>query len=210
MGAAKASIGHLEAAAGVIGLIKAVLVLRHGEIPPQANFQQLSPHISLQGTCLAVPTAPVPWPKGARPRRIGTSGFGVGGTNAHVVLEEAPDLPPAERPAAPDVRRILPLSARGPAALTALAERWLDFLTETDAGIVDLAYTAAERRSHYDHRLAIVGHSLDELAGRAGGLASRRHGTRCTSPVASAQGRPASGSCSAVRGLSGTPWAGSC
>ncbi len=162
VGAAKANIGHLEAAAGVVGLIKAVLVLQHAEIPPQANFHTLSPHISLAGTCLAIPTATVPWPKGARPRRIGTSGFGVGGTNAHVVLEEAPELPSPDREAAPDVARILPLSARGPEALRALAERWTGFLGETDAAIVDLAYTAAERRTHHDHRLAIVGRSVED------------------------------------------------
>lgn len=162
MGAAKANIGHLEAAAGVVGLIKAVLVLHHGEIPPQANFHKLSPHISLDGTCLAVPTTPVPWPKRARPRRVGTSGFGVGGTNAHVVLEEAPELPPVARPTAPDVTRILPLSARGPEALRALAERWVGFLDATDASAVDLAYSAAERRTHHDHRLAIVGRSVEE------------------------------------------------
>jgi acyl transferase domain-containing protein/NADPH:quinone reductase-like Zn-dependent oxidoreductase/acyl carrier protein len=169
IGAAKASIGHLEAAAGVVGLIKAVLVLRHGEIPPQANFRTLSPHISLGGSCLAVPTAPVPWSKGTRPRRIGTSGFGVGGTNAHVVLEEAPGLPPVVRPPAPDVTRVLPLSARGPEALRALAERWVDFLSETDAGAVDLAYSATERRTHYDHRLAIIGRSVEQWRTALGG-----------------------------------------
>ncbi len=186
MGAAKANIGHLEAAAGVVGLIKAVLVLRHGEIPPQANFQALSPHISLDGSCLAVPTAVVPWPKGTRPRCVGTSGFGVGGTNAHVVLEEAPELPPVARVVAPDVARILPLSARGPAALRALAERWVGFLGATDAAGVDLAYTAGERRTHYDHRLAVIGRSVEDWrAGLAGwlrdgaapGVAAGRGGT---------------------------------
>ena len=95
LGSAKANLGHLEAAAGVAGLIKVVLALQHQAIPPQVHFSKLSPHISLDGTRLAIPTALTPWTPGAAPRCAGVSSFGVGGTNAHVILEEAPTLPPA-------------------------------------------------------------------------------------------------------------------
>ena len=180
LGAAKANLGHLEAAAGVIGLVKTVLVLRHEAIPKQVHFTRLNPHISLDGTRLAVPTALTPWPRAARPRCAGVSSFGVGGTNAHVVVEEAPRLGPAE--AAPDVCRILPLSAHGPEALRDLADAWIRFLPEAAAGVADLCHTAAERRTHHDSRLAVVGRTREELRDRLAAL--REEG-------AIAAGRPA-------------------
>ncbi len=167
LGSVKSNMGHLEAAAGVVGLIKTVLVLRHEAVPPQARFVTLNPHISLDGTRLCIPTALVPWPPGARPRCAAVSSFGVGGTNAHIVLEEAPRLP--SRAPAPEVSRVLPLSAHGPAALRATAEAWTQFLPRTGAAPADLCYTAAERRTHQDHRLAVVGRTKEELCARLSG-----------------------------------------
>ncbi|MGC3998939.1 MAG: SDR family NAD(P)-dependent oxidoreductase [Anaeromyxobacter sp.] len=161
LGAAKSSIGHLEAAAGVVGLIKAVQVLRHRAVPGQVHFSRLNPHIHLDGTRLAIPTALTPWPDGAQPRCAGVSSFGVGGTNAHVVLEEAPRLPPGEP--AEDVARLLPLSAQRPEALRALAERWDAFLGGTEASPAQLCHTAAERRTHHEARLAVVGRTREDL-----------------------------------------------
>jgi acyl transferase domain-containing protein/nucleoside-diphosphate-sugar epimerase len=163
IGAAKANIAHLEAAAGVTGVIKSVLVLQHGAIPPQVHFHALNPHISLAGTRLAVPTRLTPWPAGTKPRTVGTSGFGVGGTNAHVVLQEAPRLsaPPSTRRAAP---WLLPLSARSPAALRALAQRWQQWLPHAGHDAAAVCAMAGERRSHHEHRLAVVGSSTQELA----------------------------------------------
>jgi acyl transferase domain-containing protein len=166
LGAAKANVGHLEAAAGVVGLIKTVLALAHEAIPPQPRFTRLNPHISLEGTRLAIATALTPWPAGGAPRCAAVSSFGVGGTNAHVILEEAPRLPEGE--AAPEVSRILPLSAHRPEALRALAESWVRFLGETPAPAAALCYTAAERRSHHEHRLAVVGTSKEDLRARLG------------------------------------------
>ena len=162
IGAAKANIGHLEAAAGVTGVIKSVLMLQKGAVPPQVHFQALNPHISLTGTRLAVPTQLTPWSSGAKPRTIGTSGFGVGGTNAHVVLQEAPRLsvPPSARREAP---WMLPLSARSPAALRALAQRWLQWLPQAPHDAATLCATAGERRSHHEHRLAVLGSSTADL-----------------------------------------------
>jgi acyl transferase domain-containing protein len=92
LGAVKANIGHLEAAAGIAGLIKALLCLQHASIPPQCHFTQLNPHLSLEGSRLVIPTEAIAWPRGSRRRLAGVSSFGFGGTNAHVVLEEAPGL----------------------------------------------------------------------------------------------------------------------
>jgi acyl transferase domain-containing protein len=166
IGAAKANIGHLEAAAGVTGVIKSVLVLQHHAVPPQVHFKALNPHISLAGTRLLVPTSLTPWPGGAQPRCIGTSGFGVGGTNAHVILEEAPPLAPEPQPNASKGPFLLPLSAQSPVALRALAERWLAFLPQSSTELSTLCASAGERRSHYDYRFAAVASSIDELCMR--------------------------------------------
>lgn len=166
LGSIKANIGHLEAAAGVIGLIKAVLALRHEAIPPQPNFSKLNPHISLAGTRLSVPTALTPWRSGAVGRCAAVSSFGVGGTNANVILEEAPKVSPAAIDTQKDAPRVLTLSAQSPAALQALAHSWIEFLTLTDASVVELCHTASLRRTHYDDRLAVVGRSKEELRAR--------------------------------------------
>ncbi|MEO8152058.1 MAG: SDR family NAD(P)-dependent oxidoreductase [Rhizobacter sp.] len=163
IGAAKANIGHLEAGAGVVGLIKTVLVLNNEAIPPQPNFTQLSHHISLAGTRLAVPTTLVPWPRGAQPRCAAASSFGVGGTNAHVIVEEAPLLPVDAAEPAADVSYLLPLSAQSPEALQALAQDWAGFIGRTPDALRDICFTAAERRTHHDCRLAVVGRSAQEL-----------------------------------------------
>jgi acyl transferase domain-containing protein/NADPH:quinone reductase-like Zn-dependent oxidoreductase len=166
LGAAKANFGHLEAAAGVVGLIKVIQVLRHGVVPPQPYFTKLNPHISLTGTRLAVPTALTPLPLGAFPRCAAVSSFGVGGTNANVIVEESPKMPPAAALAPADACRILPLSAHSRAALEALVKSWTAFLAETPATIDDLSLTAALRRTHYDYRVAVTGNSKDQLRSR--------------------------------------------
>ncbi|MEW6704987.1 MAG: SDR family NAD(P)-dependent oxidoreductase [Pseudomonadota bacterium] len=162
LGSAKANVGHLEAAAGVTGLLKTVLALQHEAVPPQPLFERLSPHISLQGTRLAVPTRLTPWPRGAQPRCAAVSSFGVGGTNAHVIIEEAPRLPASETAA--DEPRVLALSAHNHAALQAQARAWAGFLRTTGASAADLCFTATQRRTPYDHRLAIVGRTAGEFA----------------------------------------------
>ena len=172
MGSAKANFGHLEAAAGVIGVIKAIQVLRHGMAPPQPHFTKLNPHISLAGTRLAIPTALTALPDMAFPRCAAVSSFGVGGTNANVIVEEAPRLPPAQVTAPADGCRILPLSAQSPAALEALVASWIGFLAETVVTIDDLCHTAAVRRTHHDCRIAVTGHSKDELRGRLEALSA--------------------------------------
>lgn len=162
IGAAKANFGHMEAAAGVGGLIKSVLVLRNEAVPPQVHFTSPNPHLTLAGTRLRIPTTLTPWPSGAVPRCIGTSGFGIGGTNAHVILEEAPKLAPLEGGARPTTQ-ILPLSGRSIPALRALAQAWVDFLPAAGEPYTALCAAAAQRRSHYDYRVAVTGSSVDAL-----------------------------------------------
>jgi acyl transferase domain-containing protein/acyl carrier protein len=165
LGAVKSNMGHLEAAAGVAGLIKAILALEHEQIPPNLHFETLNPLISLEGTRFFVPTEPSAWPRAAVGRFAGVSSFGFGGTNAHVILEEAPRLP---KPTADDsiAAYLLPISARSPEALTALAKRYDDLLKELNSSvtsIADVCRAAAMRRSHYEERLAVVGSTVDAL-----------------------------------------------
>ncbi|WP_438022406.1 amino acid adenylation domain-containing protein [Sorangium sp. So ce233] len=166
LGALKTNIGHLEAAAGVAGLIKAVLCLQRAAIPPNLHFEALNPRISLDGTPFSIPTGREAWP-GAKPRVAGVSSFGLSGTNAHVVLEEAPrgEGEPVEAiEAAEASSALLPMSARSPEALDALAQAYRDLLLSDGARLHDVAFTASTRRSHLEHRLAVVGSSSEEMA----------------------------------------------
>ncbi len=166
VGSVKTNIGHLEGAAGVAGLIKAALVLHHGEIPPNLHFTKLNPHIRIDGTRIKFPTGVERWPSETR-RRAAVSSFGWSGTNAHVILEEAPPSEPgkAESPPSPNKFHLLPLSARSPASLAAAARRFSEALkADTSASIEDLCFTAATRRTHHQHRLAFVGQTASGIA----------------------------------------------
>ncbi len=169
LGSVKTNLGHLEAAAGIAGLIKVALALRHREIPPSLHFEKPNPHIPFDELPLRVQTALGPWPTEARPALAGVSSFGFGGTNAHVVLQEAPAS--ISRP--PDAERrvdaqLLPLSARSPEALRALARAYLDFLgtPQSAASLPDVCYTASVRLAHHDHRLAMTGNSPAQMTER--------------------------------------------
>ncbi len=148
VGSVKTNIGHTEAAAGVAGLIKAVLMLRHQSVPATLHFKQLNPHIDLGGVPIEVPTATRP----TALNRIGVSSFGFSGTNAHVVLERAPESKPA---ADPRPAQVLAISARDPAALDALRTRWLDALSVPAADLAGLARATAGR-ARFAHRMAVV------------------------------------------------------
>ncbi|WP_433733983.1 SDR family NAD(P)-dependent oxidoreductase [Nocardia sp. CA-129566] len=154
VGSVKAQIGHLEAAAGVAGLIKTVLMLQHGRIPRQPGFDTMNPRITLDGTALAVPTADIAWPAGEMPRRAGVSSFGFAGTNAHVIVEEAPAAAPAT--AVPDGPQVLAVSARTAAALAELTSRYADYLERADPPFADVGATAALGRAHFPYRVAVV------------------------------------------------------
>jgi phthiocerol/phenolphthiocerol synthesis type-I polyketide synthase C len=173
-GSVKTNFGHTEAAAGVAGLIKAALVLQRREIPPSLHLQQPNPAIPWADLPLFIATQRIPLPAGAAPAYAGVSSFGIAGTNAHVVLGEAPAPEDAGSSAAPDAApRIVPLSARSSAALRARAGQLAARLRETDApALDDVAYTAACRRTHDDHRLAIVCRDRAQLVERLESYAS--------------------------------------
>jgi acyl transferase domain-containing protein/SAM-dependent methyltransferase len=154
LGSLKTNVGHLEAAAGVAGLIKAVLALERRTIPPHLHLEQLSPLIPWDELPLRIPTEAVAWPEGRG--LAGVSSFGFSGTNAHVVLERAADLEPAEPSSEPPCH-LLPLSARGEPALRTLAVRFAGRLQEhPDLALADVCYTAGAGRAHLVERLAVV------------------------------------------------------
>ncbi|MCQ1575496.1 non-ribosomal peptide synthetase/type I polyketide synthase [Streptomyces parvus] len=172
VGSVKTNIGHTESAAGIAGLIKTVLSIEHRTIPPHINLENLNPAIDPTTLPYEIPTRPTDWPAHEGPARAGVNSFGFGGTNAHVVLEEAPPPTPPDRPDRPnDVaagRRwsILPLSARRPDALAEMAAGIRAELAGDNGPAValdDLGHTLAHRRQHLPERLAVVHSSRASL-----------------------------------------------
>lgn len=160
VGSAKTNVGHLEAASGMVSVIKVALALSHERLPGQLHLVQ--PIASLARAPLRVVTSSEPWPRGERPRYAGASSFGFGGSNAHVVLREAPLAKPAEAgTAAP---RLVVLSARTPSSLSTGVRRLLDHLERgSDDSLSDIAFTLNTGRDRMAERLALVCESLDEL-----------------------------------------------
>jgi acyl transferase domain-containing protein len=165
IGSVKTNVGHLEAAAGIAGLIKTVLALRHEEIPANLHFREMNPHIDWGGLPVEIPVRSRAWPRGTPRRLAGISGFGFSGTNAHVILEEAPSPPQrdagCERPL-----HVLAISARTPAALASVSEQFAQELSRPDASIADICFTANACRTHFAQRIAVVGRSADEMRSR--------------------------------------------
>ncbi|MCL4202089.1 MAG: aminotransferase class I/II-fold pyridoxal phosphate-dependent enzyme [Pirellulaceae bacterium] len=163
LGAVKTNIGHLEAAAGVAGLIKLVLSLQHQQIPPNLNFQKLNPYISLDGTTFELPTQCVAWPSGDQPRVAGISSFGFGGTNCHLIVEEAPRQPTADTRRAPSPH-LLVLTAKTQEGLSEVTRTFDRFLAgKSDSELDEICFTAATGRTHFDYRATVSGRSCDEL-----------------------------------------------
>ena len=163
LGTVKANIGHLEAAAGVTGLIKTALALQHRQIPPTLHFQKPNPDCELESSPFYVVSKLQEWKNGSGPRRAGVSSFGIGGTNAHVVLEEAPVAETAEdsRPV-----QLLLLSARTKTALQAAAKNLASHLTKhPQANLADVAYTLQTGRRAFEHRAILACRDAADAAG---------------------------------------------
>ncbi|HLL47351.1 MAG TPA: type I polyketide synthase, partial [Longimicrobiaceae bacterium] len=180
LGSVKTNVGHLDAAAGVAGLIKTVLSLRERTLVPSLHFERPNPAIDFAGSPFYVNTATRPWESGGAPRRAGVSSFGIGGTNAHVVLEEAP---PAEAPGASREHQLLVLSARSEAALGAARAELAAYLRERPGlRLADVAHTLQVGRAAFEHRLALVCRDLEEavdaLQGDPGGASAAVAGAR--------------------------------
>ena len=174
IGSVKTNIGHLEAAAGIAGLIKIVLSLQHQEIPPHLHFQQLNPHIDLEDTSLLIPTKLQPWIRGEKPRLAGVSSFGFGGTNAHIILGEGKESESNNFSTVQRPLHLLTLSGKSETALGDLVKSYEEYLTSPrELLIEDICFTANTGRSHFKHRLAIVAESREELLE---GLKAYSHG----------------------------------
>ncbi|MGH7222524.1 MAG: acyltransferase domain-containing protein, partial [Gemmataceae bacterium] len=171
LGSVKTNIGHLEAAAGAAGFIKAALALQQRTIPANLNFKEPNPEIDFTALRLRVPTTTEPWPDThGKPALASVNSFGFGGSNAHVVLQEPPRVVVSiaeEVPAEVEPPYLVPLSARSPEALKALADKYAAFLQPQGEGAAvslrDLCFNTYFRRTHHDHRMAVVTGCREEL-----------------------------------------------
>lgn len=154
LGTVKSNLGHMDAAAGVTGLIKTALALHHREIPPSLHYERPNPNIDFANSPFFVNSSLRPWERGATPRRAGVSAFGIGGTNAHTILEEAPEPQPSD-PAAP--WQLLLLSARTPTALDTMSATLATHLEcRPDQPLADVAYTLQMGRRLFNERRMVV------------------------------------------------------
>ena len=172
IGSVKTNFGHLESAAGIAGLIKALLVLRHREIPPHLHLNELNPFINWGKLPITVPTERTPLQANGTQPVVGVSSFGFSGTNVHVLLEAVPE---AETPAAEIERplHVLTHSARTEAALRTLAGRYSQHLAgHPDVSLADTAFTANVGRTHFDHRLALITDSVDSAGAQLAAFAA--------------------------------------
>ena len=211
LGAVKTNLGHLEAAAGVAGFIKAVLVLERGQIPPNLHFSRWNPAIDASATRLVVPTDITPWPQCPGPRRAGVSSFGISGTNAHVVLEQAPVLDPVAREPEPAVSTLVVSgkTAERVASTAGVLADWMDG-DGAGVGLAEVAHTLNHHRARHAKfatvaardrgqavaglRALAAGHPAPGVVGPHEGAVPGGHGVRVFR----------------VRVRSGRGWAGSC
>jgi acyl transferase domain-containing protein len=170
IGSVKTNLGHLETAAGVAGLVKAVLVLKHGQVPANLHFATPNPNIDFKGLKLRVNSTLEPFPETDGTRIVGVNSFGFGGANAHIIIEEAPPRPHHEHSETPTERAWpIVLSARSEDALRGSAlhlAQWLDERSHANGDsplLPDLVYSLGARRNHHPYRLTIVTNSITEL-----------------------------------------------
>ncbi|TNF22698.1 MAG: KR domain-containing protein [Rhodobacteraceae bacterium] len=173
IGSVKTNIGHLDTAAGVASLIKAALALKHAEMPPSLGFETPNPAIDFDGSPFRVNDTLTPWARRKGPRRAGVNSLGVGGTNAHVVLEEAPERPASEDSDWP--LHILTVTGRSKAAVEANARRLAAHLrAHPEQNLADVAFTLETGRRKFDHRRVLVAESHVQAAGLLESLDPRR------------------------------------
>ncbi|HEU5229912.1 MAG TPA: amino acid adenylation domain-containing protein, partial [Ktedonobacteraceae bacterium] len=162
LGSVKTNIGHLDTAAGVAGLIKTVLALKHALLPPSLHFEQPNPQIDFANSPFYVNTQCVPWKSQNTLLRAGVSSFGIGGTNAHVILEEAPMLEVSDNT---EARQLLLLSAKTRTALQNVILRLSEYVKQQpDLNLADVAYTLQVGRKHFDHRLMCICRDVREAS----------------------------------------------
>ncbi|WP_241197217.1 type I polyketide synthase, partial [Streptomyces sp. ADI91-18] len=167
LGSIKSNMGHTQAAAGVAGVIKMIMAMRHGVLPRTLHVDEPTPHVDWEDGAVTLLTENTPWPQTGRPRRAGVSSFGISGTNAHTIIEQAPDAvavgAAAESGAAAPVLPYV-LSARSADALRGQAARLRVHLEDSaELSVTDVAYSLATRRAAFDHRAVVVAGDREEL-----------------------------------------------
>ncbi|CAM4376698.1 type I polyketide synthase [Nocardia ninae] len=203
LGSVKSNLGHTQAAAGVAGIIKMIEAIRHGVVPPTLHVDEPTPHVDWSSGAVRVANAALPWPDHGRPRRAGVSSFGISGTNAHVIVEQAPaeqnSDAPGERGSGGNDSAWPPLpllpwvvSARSPQALTAQARRLAEHVRahpELDAA--DIGWSLATERSRFDHRAVVLGANREKLLARLSETVEHRPGADAARGSAAAPGKTA-------------------
>src|SRR6478672_9485141 len=206
LGSSKTNMGHLEAAAGIAGFIKATLALQHGRIPPNLHFSQWNPGIKPSSTRFFVPTDNMPWPGEGRPRRAAVSSFGFGGTNAHVVLEQGPTVVQASAPTPSPAVNTLVISGQTPERLASWAGVLADWMDDAGAGVplADIAHSVNHHRALHPLFATVC---ASDPAQAISGLRAVAVGQHATGVVV-----PHSGTCGAgtvfVYSGQGSQWAG--
>ncbi|WP_344316675.1 SDR family NAD(P)-dependent oxidoreductase, partial [Acrocarpospora pleiomorpha] len=192
LGSIKSNIGHAQAAAGVAGVIKMVLAMRHGLLPKTLHVDAPSSHVDWDSGAVKLLTEPVEWQRNGHPRRAGVSSFGLSGTNAHVILEEGPEVPQAE----PDAEEQVPaagvvpvlVSAKTGQALRAQAGRLASYLDgESDLRLSDVAFALATTRSAFEHRAVVLAGDREGVLAGLGALAEDLPGAGVVRAVAGAE-----------------------
>lgn len=162
IGSVKSNVGHLDHAAGIVGLIKLILAIKHKEIPPSIHFNAPNPNIDFFNSPVFVVDRLTPWPESATPRRGGISSFGLSGTNCHMILEEPPQID--RESLVDDSFYLFPLSAMKEESLEKLVKKYIHFLEKNlEIRLSDLCYTASVGRGQYQSRLAIIVKDIEEL-----------------------------------------------
>ena len=194
LGSVKSNIGHTQAAAGVAGVIKMITAMQHGRLPRTLHVDAPTPHVDWDAGQIALLTDPQPWPDTGRPRRAAVSSFGISGTNAHLILEQAPEPAPArkdEDTIPGDSLVLWPLSGRTPQAVqdaAARLDRWLD--DRPDTGPAAIGYSLATTRTQFEHRAVLAGTGQKVRAGLAALAAGQQHPAVITGSVPAGGARP--------------------
>nr|WP_103337398.1 type I polyketide synthase [Amycolatopsis sp. CA-126428] len=192
LGSVKSNIGHTQAAAGVAGIIKMVMAMRHGMLPRTLHVDEPSPHVDWTAGAVRLLTAPTSWQPEGHPRRAGISSFGISGTNAHVIVEEAPPEPRSDEPRPVSGSGPWIISAKTEPALAARASQLLAALhAHPDRRPADVGYALATTRSVFRHRAAIVAEHHDEFVRALEALAAGESSGAVLRGTAAATGRTA-------------------